>query len=170
MTFLNFNMQTSALLGSTLLFGLLAGILFTWQNAVTPGIGRLDDLNYLKAFQHMNRTILNPLFYIVFVGPLVLSLSSIYVYRSNPNNVLWLLVVATVIYVLGVLLVTIMGNIPLNEMLDKTTLEDSTFEEVQTLRSKFEAPWNNYHVIRTIASIGSFVLYILACIIDNGQS
>ena len=31
--------------------GMMAGIFFTWTNAVKPGIGKLDNLSYLKAFQ-----------------------------------------------------------------------------------------------------------------------
>ena len=39
--------------------GLMAGIFFTWSNAVKPGIGKLSDIEYLKALQSMNRVILN---------------------------------------------------------------------------------------------------------------
>ena len=39
--------------------GLMAGIFFTWSNAVKPGIGKLSDKEYLKALQSMNRVILN---------------------------------------------------------------------------------------------------------------
>jgi len=149
MTSLNINMQTVILLFATLLTGLLAGIFFTWNNAITPGIGRLNDVSYLQAFQHMNRTILNPLFLIVFMGPVLLSPAATYVYRANPAYILWMLIVASVIYFLGVFIVTILGNIPLNEMLDKANLADISLEDAKSLRDKFETKWNNLHLIRT---------------------
>jgi uncharacterized membrane protein len=34
--------------------GLMAGIFFTWSNAVAPGIGKLSDMGYLSALQSMN--------------------------------------------------------------------------------------------------------------------
>ncbi|MBD3661527.1 MAG: DUF1772 domain-containing protein, partial [Arenibacter algicola] len=52
-----------------LLTGLSAGLCFTWSNAITPGIGRLNDPGYLMSFQQMNRAIINPLFLLVFFGP-----------------------------------------------------------------------------------------------------
>ncbi|WP_103867387.1 hypothetical protein [Aquimarina sp. I32.4] len=47
--------------------GGMAGIFFTWSNAVKPGIGKLTDLEYLKALQSMNRVILNTTFRIIFI-------------------------------------------------------------------------------------------------------
>jgi uncharacterized membrane protein len=128
MTPFNINLETVILLFATLLTGLLAGVFFTWNNAITTGIGRLNDVSYLKAFQQMNRTILNPLFYIVFIGPLILSIAATYIYKAYPVYILWMLILATVIYFLGVFIVTISGNIPLNKMLDKTNLADISLE------------------------------------------
>jgi len=167
MTPFNINMQSVILLFATLLTGLSAGVFFTWNNAVTPGIGRLNDVSYLKAFQHMNRTILNPLFYIVFMGPLLLSFAATYVYKANPAYILWMLILATVIYFLGVFIVTILGNIPLNNMLDKSNLADISLEDAKSLRDKFETKWNNLHLIRTISSTTSFLLLILTCLFRN---
>ncbi len=164
MTPFNINIETVILLFATLLTGLLAGVFFTWNNAITRGIGRLNDVSYLNAFQQMNRTILNPLFYIVFMGPLLLSAAATYVYKANPAYILWMLILATVIYFLGVFIVTILGNIPLNKMLDKTNLADISLEDARNLRDKFETKWNKLHLIRTISSTTSFLLLILTCL------
>ena len=63
--------QTIILASAILFTGLMAGIFFTWSNAVKPGIGKLSDLEYLKAFQSMNRVILNNAFRLVFTGALI---------------------------------------------------------------------------------------------------
>jgi uncharacterized membrane protein len=155
------------LLLTTLLTGLLAGIFFTWSNAITPGIGRLDDINYLSAFQNMNRTIVNPSFLIIFMGPVFLSFVTAYLYKSNHSYILWLLLLAAILYFIGVFLVTIIGNIPLNNLLDKTELTNISLEEARRLRDKFELKWNNLHLIRTITSTLSFLLLIIACLFRN---
>lgn len=159
--------KTIVLLLTTLLTGLLAGIFFTWSNAITPGIGRLDDINYLSAFQNMNRTIVNPLFLIIIMGPVFLSFVTAYLYKSNHSNILWLLLLAAILYFVGVFLVTIIGNIPLNNLLDKTDLTNISLEEARSLRDKFELKWNNLHLVRTITSTLSFLLLIIACLFRN---
>lgn len=146
------------------LTGLSAGLCFTWSNSITPGIGRLNDLGYLASFQQMNRTILNPTFFIVFFGPFLLSLINLYVLRNASSSTIGVLVLATIIYFLGVLLVTIFGNVPLNEILDKTDLSSASSEDLKSLREKFEVKWNRLHLIRTISSITSFIVLIIGLI------
>jgi uncharacterized membrane protein len=146
------------------LTGLSAGLCFTWSNSITPGIGRLNDLGYLASFQQMNRTILNPIFFIVFFGPLFLGLINLYVFKNASNSIIGLLILAIGIYLFGVLMVTIFGNVPLNEILDKTDLSSASSEDLKSLREKFEVKWNRLHLIRTISSITSFIILIISLI------
>lgn len=147
-----------------LLTGLSAGLCFTWTNAITPGIGRLDDQVYLLSFQQMNRTIINPLFFVVFFGPSILGFICLYWFKGSPATLMWLLASATATYFFGVVLVTIFGNVPLNEMLDKIDLKIASKNELGQLRENFELKWNRLHLIRTITSVISFLLLLLALI------
>lgn len=156
-----FTFENIIMIALILLTGLSAGLCFTWSNTVTPGIGRLDDLGYLQSFQQMNRTILNPMFFVVFFGPFFLNLVNIYFFRSSPSSFFWILILAGVIYVFGVLVITVFGNVPLNEMLDKTDLDIASIAELRQLREKFEVKWNRLHSIRTFTSIISFLLLII---------
>ena len=72
------------------------------------------------------------------------------------------------IYAIGVVGVTALGNVPLNEALDKFNLSSASVETIADERSKFEGSWNRFHAVRTIASIISLVLVIIACL--NNQS
>ncbi|SNR83933.1 anthrone oxygenase family protein [Lutibacter flavus] len=148
------------------LTGLSAGLCFTWSNAITPGIGRLDNIGFLQAFQKMNRAIINPLFLIVFFGPFLLNLINLCFFKGA-TNIMWLLIAATAVYFFGVLLITIFGNVPLNEILDKTDLGAASIEELKQLRDKFEDKWNRLHLIRTVASTISFLLLIITALIKN---
>ena len=164
-----FTLENIVMIALTLLTGLSAGLCFTWANAVTPGLGRLDNLGYLQSFQQMNRSILNPMFIVVFFGPFFLNIINIYLFKSNSSNLFWILILAGVIYFIGVLLVTIIGNVPLNEVLDKTDLGIASIEELKQLREKFEAKWNRLHSIRTITSIISFLLLIIGLLLNIKQ-
>ena len=159
---MDFTLENTAIIALVLLTGLSAGLCFTWSNAVTPGIGRLDDLGYLQSFQQMNRTILNPVFFVVFFGPFFLQLISIYLFKSNSSHLLWILILVGVLYFFGVLVVTVFGNVPLNGMLDKTDLGIASIDELRQLREKFEVKWNRLHSIRTFTSIISFLLLIIS--------
>lgn len=159
---MTFDLNTVALIVTTILVGLTAGLCFTWSNAVTPGIGRLDDLAFLQSFQSMNRAIINPIFLFVFFGPFFGHLINIYLNKNSDALSFWMLVCAACFFIFGVVAVTIFKNIPLNEMLDKTMLTTASKEELFELRKKFEHPWNYWHMIRTISSTISFVLLLIS--------
>ena len=152
------------LFAATLLIGLTAGLCFTWGNAVTPGIGQLDDLSYLQAFQKMNRSIENPLFFAVFFGSFLVGIAAIFANKGVSPELFRLVVVAIGIYFVGVVVVTIFGNVPLNQILDKTDLGNSSAEGLSKLRERFENPWNRFHLIRVLSAMVSFALLIIASI------
>jgi len=156
------SLKFTTLVTTIVLTGLSAGLCFTWSNSITPGIGRLDDLGFLQSFQQMNRAIINPTFLILFFGPFFLNLVNIYLFKSASSSVLWLLIAATAIYFFGLVLITIFGNVPLNEILDKTDLATSSIEELKDLRVSFETKWNRLHLIRTVTSTISFILLIFS--------
>lgn len=149
---------------SILFTGLSAGLCFTWSNAITPGIGRLDDLEYLQVFQAMNRSILNASFLTVFFGPVLLLFINAILHRNANPAMFKSFLVAAILYVVGIGIITVFKNVPLNEMLDKTVLENLSTIELKELRVKFEQPWNRWHIQRTIASFTSFALLLVGLI------
>ena len=158
--------ETIILALAILLTGLMAGIFFTWSNAVKPGIGKLSDIEYLRALQSMNRVILNNAFKIIFLGAIiVVALVPVFYFNLYPRNIFWLFVFTLIIYWIGVFGVTVSGNIPLNEILDKTNLESITSEEIKILRKSIEVKWNNFNLIRCISSGITFILLIVSFLI-----
>ncbi|MEO1011956.1 MAG: anthrone oxygenase family protein [Bacteroidota bacterium] len=162
---MEFNLETALILITIILTGLTAGLCFTWTNAVTPGIGQLEDLDFLRAFQQMNRTIINPTFIVVFFGPFIGNMAIIYLRYTNPDKSFWVLIAAAALFILGVVFVTVFRNIPLNEMLDKTDLAAATVEDLKALRQKFEGPWKQWHLVRTISSTASFALLLIGLLV-----
>ncbi len=157
---MEFKLKFIILMLGILLTGLTAGLCFTWANAVTPGIGRLENISFLKAFQAMNRAIINGGFMLVFFGPVILLFLNTYLFRNSSIS-FWLFLAAAILFFVGIGLVTIFGNVPLNELLDTSNLESLSKIELQQLRNKFEEPWNRLHTIRTLASFSAFVLLII---------
>ena len=166
-TILNIETRVILLVVATVLTGLSAGLCFTWTNAVTTGIARLTDTAYLQAFQQMNRTIINPTFALVFIGPVFLIPLTAYQYSNAGSKVLLLLEVAAILYVIGVAMVTMFGNVPLNEMLDKLDLTTISAEDAKAFRTQFEAKWNSFHLVRTITSFISLTLLVITCLVSK---
>ena len=58
----------AALVAATVGNGLLAGVFFAFSSGVVPGLRRVDDLSYVTVFRAINRSIVNGLFILVFLG------------------------------------------------------------------------------------------------------
>ena len=160
--------QIIILILAILFTGLMAGIFFTWSNAVKPGIGKLSDIEYLRAFQSMNRVILNNTFKLIFIGAvLATALVPFFYFHLYPSNIFWFLVSAFIVYWVGAFGITVFGNIPLNEILDKTTLETLSLEELKSLRTSIELRWNNLNLLRTISSLLTFSLLVFSYTLMN---
>jgi uncharacterized membrane protein len=143
---------------------LIAGLFYAWSCSVIPGIVRLPDAAYLDAMQVMNRAILNPLFFLSFMGTVILLPVSTYMHYAQPVTTrFWFLLAATLLYCFGTFGVTVVGNVPLNENLDAFNIKSASSEAITAQRTAFEKPWIKLHSIRTLASILALVMTLLAC-------
>ena len=128
-----------------------------------PGIGKLDDLEFLQAFKSMNRVILNKAFLSVFGGAMIaVFLVPVSHFALVPKALFWFYISISVLYAVGVLGVTVNGNIPLNELLDTAHLDAMSTHEIEILRERVESKWNSYHLMRTACSAITFVGLILS--------
>lgn len=158
-------MDKIVLVFTTLSSGLIAGLFYSWSISVTPGLAKINDQNYLQAFQSMNRAILNPVFFIFFMGLVILLVLLSYIYYSSPaSQQFYLILSATILYLTGVMAVTIFGNVPMNNTLEALQIDSMSPEHMEAFRRGFEKKWNKLNTIRTFFSSFSFILLITACI------
>lgn len=151
-----------------LLTGLSAGLFYAWEVSVIPGTKQIPDKSYLETMQSINRAILNPAFFIIFFGSLLLLLVSSYVqYKAAVNLSFWLVLGAMLTYLLGTFGVTVIGNVPMNEALDIVNLNDLNSEGLNRIRKSYENKWNRWHSVRTVFSVLAFILSLLAAFIDK---
>ena len=148
------------LLGTSVIgTGLVAGLLYGWAVSVIPGTTRVGDRTYVETMQDINRAIINPAFIIPFIGvPLALGAASVLHLRTGDARRGWLLASGTGTYLIGVLGVTVRGNIPLNDALDAFDLPDAADDALSDRRHTYERPWNRFHRLRTTAGVVSFGL------------
>lgn len=161
------NTSSILLLLAGITTALMAGLFFSWSVAVMPGLSLLRNDQYLAAMQAMNRAILNPLFLICFMLPVALLPLAAYRYYHTVGFV-WLLA-AAVLYVAGVFLVTMIGNVPVNDQLDKMQLTLSIADDLQAMRMRIENTWVWLNHIRTIAAVAAIICVLYACMV-KGQT
>ncbi len=143
-----------------LLTGLSAGLFFAWSVSVIPGTRKVQDIIYLETMQSINRAILNPAFFLIFFGSLLLlAISTIQQFQTGIS--FWILLVAALAYLIGTFGVTVFGNVPLNNSLDVLQLSDLSNDQITNMRQHYEVNWNRLHMIRTVFAVLSFLLSLL---------
>ena len=155
------SIKSVTLFFAVVLTGLSAGLFYAWMVSVIPGTRKLADLTYLESMQSINKEILNPAFFLIFMGsPLLLLLSTVQQY--NRGTIFWLLLGASFVYAIGTFGVTAFGNVPLNDALEALDVSSRDETEAKEFRSSYEGKWNLLHGIRTAFSILAFVLSVFA--------
>ena len=153
------------LLLATLLCSLVAGFLFAFASVVMPGIKRLNDREFIRAFQMIDGVIQNnqPVFVVVWVGSIVALVVAAGLGIGQLEGVKRLLIIlAPLIYLLGVQLSTFTINVPLNNQLQTLKVDDMDETALKVARLDFEPRWNQWNLIRTpFASLASALLMVL---------
>ena len=154
-----------ALILATFLCSQVAGFLFAFAVVTMPGIRSLNDREFIRTFQVMDRVIQNnqPIFMLVWVGSVVtLAISAVLGFGQLDGAGRLLIIFAALVYLLGVQLPTITINIPLNNKLQTLDVDAMNETTQKAARKDFESPWNLWNSIRTaLASLASILLIIL---------
>ena len=153
------------LVASTLLCSLVAGFLFAFACVAMPGLGKLDDAEFIRAFQVIDRVIQNnhPIFMLVWVGSiLALVATGIMGFGQLQGTDRLLMAGALVLYLFGVQLPTLTINVPLNNALQTVDVQTADNGALAEARRRFEPRWNRWNLIRTIlATVTSLLLIVL---------
>ncbi len=150
--------------------GLAAGLLYGWLVSVIPGTRRVSDRTYVETMQSINLAIINPAFVVVyFLSPVLLAAAAAWQVQIGNHRRALLLGVAAGVYLVGVVGVTVGGNVPLNNELDRFDAVRSTDQQVVDRRRAYETRWNTWHVVRTLSSVAAFALAAAAPTVAEGD-
>lgn len=156
------------LIAAGTLTGLLAGLLYAFVVAVVPALRSIKPTAHISAAQSINAKIINPVFMLSFLGPVVLLPLAAFLHRDTPQFVP--LVAASILDIIGAVGVTIGGNVPLNEKLDKVDVTRLSEAEADQIRNDYQGPgsrWMRLHAIRTLAATAATVLVFVAGLSRN---
>jgi uncharacterized membrane protein len=145
------------------LLGLITGLFYSYSCSINPGLGRLKNAEYLTAMQSINDAILNPIFFMSFIGTVIILPIHTFLSMGNPNFIY--ILASAVVYAVMVFGVTMIGNVPLNNRLARFKISSASEESIASERADFEKRWNRYHTIRTVSCVISFILLIASLFI-----
>ncbi|WP_079161480.1 DUF1772 domain-containing protein [Streptomyces fodineus] len=134
--------EVVVLIAATITMGLIAGVFYIFACAVMPALARSDDRTYVEVMRDINTVIQNPVFFLGFMGALLLTGVSAWQLRRTPCA-RWA-GAALLSYAL-VFFVTAAFNIPLNNAL-------AAKGDPHALRDHFEGPWVAWNVVRALGS------------------
>ena len=153
------------LIVSTLLCALVTGFIFTYAVVVMPGFAKLDDRDFIRAFQVTDGVIQNnqPLFMLAWVGSIVSVVATMILGFIELHGIeRWTVFAIGFVYLMGVQGITIRIHLPLNNRLQRLEIDEMDPESLSKERNKFETRWNYFNNIRTlIASAVSFSLMLI---------
>ncbi|MGH9289495.1 MAG: DUF1772 domain-containing protein, partial [Acidimicrobiales bacterium] len=127
---------------------------------VMPAFRRRPAAEGIAAMQAINSAILNPLFGVVFGGTTVLCLVlAVTAPFTTDESHATLRAIGSVLYVVGVLGVTMVVNVPMNNALD--TVEPGS-DEGATYWREYLRQWTAWNHLRALLGTAASVLLILA--------
>jgi uncharacterized membrane protein len=107
----------AVLVAATIGNGLLAGVFFAFSCGVMPGLRRVDDISYVKVFRAINRSIVNGLFILVFMGTPIATAAATAMHLDATHREALDYLVTGLVLCLFSLAVTVLVNVPLNNRL-----------------------------------------------------
>ena len=124
-----------------------------------PALARLTPGEGIRAMQAINITVLNRLFLSIFLGTGVASIAAIAAALASWHGSTTYTLLGGGIYLLGSIVVTMRGNVPLNTALAPL---DAGAPDAARLWSDYVRDWMRWNHVRTIACTLAMALFLIA--------
>ncbi len=148
---------------------LVAGVFKAFSEFIMSGLLLAKPASGIESMQQINRTVLRTEFVAALISIAVFScLFTLYALVEFEGASLIVIALAAVVYVPSVFIMTLKGNVPMNQRLDKLDYQSANAESYW---SEYVVRWTKLNHIRTLGSILTAGLYLVAAIslIASGQ-
>jgi uncharacterized membrane protein len=145
--------------------GLTAGIFYAFSTFVMAALGRLEPRQGMSAMNAINVAVINPWFMAVFLGtPAICAVLAVWAVTqwNEPGGLM--VIGASLIYIAGSLLVTMIFNVPLNNALAATASQGSA-----ETWDRYLNQWTRWNHLRTLLSLVAMILFIIG-LIDEART
>lgn len=140
--------------------GLIGGLYFAFSAFIMTSLGRIDRAAGIAAMTAINADIVRSLFMPLFLATTLAgaALAVLAVFRWGEPDAVPMLS-GGIVYVLGMFVVTMIFNVPLNNALD--TVDPASVEAAATWAG-YLRDWTIWNHVRTVACTVASVLFIAA--------
>lgn len=133
--------------------GLVTGLLFAFSNFVMRSLADLPSDKGMFAMRRINETIINPVFLLLFLGtPLLCMVIAVNSGQKIDEPGSLFLLVGALAYLIGPFGITVLFNVPLNNLLARADMSDA--DDIWPMYQKRWQWWNH---IRTYIGVSSVV-------------
>ncbi|MCC6677757.1 MAG: DUF1772 domain-containing protein [Phycisphaerales bacterium] len=157
------NIEVTGLYAAALGSALLAGGFFAFSTFIMPALARLPSAAGIAAMQSINVVVLRSLFLVVLMGTTALCAvlaAAALILPSGPADGYCL--AGCVAEVLGVMVVTMVGNVPLNNQLAGVEPGSVAGEAIWRRYLRNWTLWNHTRALAGLAATGAFIRAISA--------
>jgi uncharacterized membrane protein len=141
---------TILLWSAALMVGIMAGVYFAFSVFVMQSLDVVERSSGMIAMQSINRVIQKSLFVLIFFTSSLACLTlAILGGMAWSDAGAWQMAFGGGLYIIGMLVVTIVGNVPLNNALEGT---DAHGGDAETMWRRYMSRWLPWNHVRTISS------------------
>ena len=158
--------MTETLLVSTALAviatGLVGGVFLTFSDFVMRALAAGTTTGSIESMQQINRKVYGSLFLVLLMGTTILAALLVgYALVFAPVDVSRWLLAGGVIHMVGVFLVTVVCNVPMNKRLDAFQPDAP---EAARYWPTYVTVWARWNHLRTVASGGAALCFLMGCL------
>jgi len=147
----------------------IGGVFSAFSEFIMAGLLRAKPAGGIESMQHINRTVIKTQFVAGIILISVFSaLFAFYAFAVFDGYGLAILILAPIVYVPSVFVMTVAGNVPMNNKLERL---DHTSDEAKVYWIEYCRDWTRLNHVRALGSIITACLYISAAVVlvTSGQ-
>ncbi|HAE93297.1 MULTISPECIES: DUF1772 domain-containing protein [Hyphomonas] len=139
---------------------LVGGVFQSFSDFVMAGLVRAAPSGGIESMQQINRTVFRSVFLATLLGLVpVMLVMSLLAWQTQDGAAKTMIFTGSAIYIVTVLGVTMFGNVPMNERLDRLPHRD---QDAANYWKTYGVVWTRWNHVRTLGSIASAICYLLA--------
>lgn len=148
---------------SIIAFALVGGVFLAFSDFIMRSLDTANSPSGIEVMQAINREVFKWVFMTLFMGMAALSVAIIgYAYVNLTGPAAVLIMLASGLYLVGVFGVTVVFNVPLNNLLEGMDFRSEV--ALDFWKTRYLPGWTFWNSVRTFASILSASLLLFAVV------
>ncbi|MEL6367562.1 MAG: anthrone oxygenase family protein [Pseudomonadota bacterium] len=140
----------------------IAGVFSAFSEFIMSALIRANPASGIESMQQINITVLRTQFVagLLLIPPLSIGLA-VYAWDMLSGWTRMSIALAPLAFVLAVFLVTLLGNVPMNQRLARMTPDNT---DAHTYWRRYRIVWTRFNHVRVLGSVVTAVLYLFVAI------